>query len=45
MRLDEGFRLFNFSKVFLVLNNCKRFYFVLECDGLLQCFVTLGLSR
>ena len=46
MRLNKGFGLFNFSgDCLLDLNNFKRFFFGRECDGFLQCFVTLGPAR
>ena len=45
MRLNEGFRLFNFSKVPPGSEYYKRFSFVRESDGFLQCFLTLGPAR
>ena len=41
LQLNKGFRLFNFlPSPFLIY--WKWFSFVCECDGFLQCFVTLG---
>ena len=38
-------RLIYSPKCLLDLNNWKRFSFVRECDGFLQCFVILGPAR
>ena len=38
-------RLIYSPKCLLDLNNWKRFCFVRECDGFLQCFVILGPAR
>ena len=46
LRLYKGFRSFNYSpKCLLDRNNWKRFSFVRECDGFLQCFVILSPAR